>query len=127
MADLDDGLRVGIGEPKDGWTAHARSTNSRIASQAASWSRGGSVSPVGRPSGGTGKSCSPETWRTARLVTRSFRPGHAASNPTGRSRVQQVLEVVQQDQQAPLPQGVVQQSEDWPTGGLAESERPGDG
>ena len=61
-----------------GFTARARSMNSATASYCESCDSEGRLAGSGRPSGGTGYSCSPDTCSALRLLVRTARFGQAA-------------------------------------------------
>ena len=81
-ADLGRVPGVGWVSRNSMWTASARSTKSRTASDATIWSNVHVSRSTGRGSGGTANSCSPETRSAARLVMSSVRAGQAASSRT---------------------------------------------
>ena len=95
--------RVRVVTAKSALTARARSTKSATASYCDSDVNSGRRAGSGRPSGGTGNSCSPERWSGMRLVTSSFslRRGGEQLGDVGR-RLDDVLEVVEHEQEALL-------------------------
>ena len=101
---------------KSGWTASARATKSRTASDVATSSTPRCRSSSARPSGAIGTSRSPESRRRTRLVTSTVTSGQAPSrSATSGAASIDLLEVVEHQQETlvaqhglqPLDQGLV--------------------